>query len=64
MPLYLTICANGAGISNIGFPDTCDVFDPFTNDKIYENVTQFTRDFQEKEVLIMLYIPMRQENEY
>jgi hypothetical protein len=59
---YLTICADEAGTRTIRFPGRCDVFDPFTNEKIYENVTQFTRDFQENEVLLIRYM-VKQQNQ-
>lgn len=53
---YMTISVNEAGPRMIKFPYRCDVVDPFTGKKLYEDITQFTRDFQEKEVLLVQYL--------
>jgi beta-galactosidase len=52
---YLTLSANRAGSRTIKFPTRCDVFDPFTNQRLYQSVTEFTRDFQDLETLIVRY---------
>ena len=54
---YLTIAANETGPRAIRLPRAMDVFDPFTERKLYTGVTQFNREFEAKEAVIFRLSP-------
>jgi hypothetical protein len=49
---YLTLAANQAGPRTLRLPQPCDVFDPFTGARLYENVSEFTRSFLPGETVL------------
>ena len=52
---YLTVSADHEGERTIRFPRAVDVFDPFTGQRLYENVAQFPLHLADKETRIFRY---------
>jgi hypothetical protein len=49
---FLTLAADAAGLRKIRLPRRCDVFDPFTGERLWRGVRSFEREFQAKETVI------------
>ena len=50
---FLTLAADAAGRRQIQLPRHCDVFDPFTGERLWRGVKTFERDFQARETVIL-----------
>ena len=49
---FLTLAADAAGRRRLQLPRRCDVFDPFTGERLWRGVKTFEREFQAKETVI------------
>jgi hypothetical protein len=56
---YLTLNVDKAGLRTLRFPQRCDVFDPFTGERLHAGVTQFTQEFQAGETRIVRWAASR-----
>jgi hypothetical protein len=52
---YISVTSNEAGPRTIRFPFRCDIYDPATDELLSQNVTEFKREFQAGETLIIRY---------
>jgi hypothetical protein len=52
---YITISCDKAGVKTIKFPSKVDVFDPATDEVLYKDVTEFTKDFTAGQTMIIRY---------
>lgn len=52
---FLCLNADAAGERTFRFPESCDLFDPFTDECLARKVTEFSRTLEDRETILLRY---------